>query len=143
MRDSVRSAVDHRSVVHPASENGADCAPDLFHRIGWEVFSSASFDQLFELRDQFLQLSDRQLRIFLNSGLFTLVFKSDFEWITFCFIFWLQLENDVAVHLDESTIAIPCRSFITGLLRECNNGVVVQADIENGVHHAGHRFTST
>ncbi len=50
----------------------------------------------------------------------------------------LEAEHDVAVHLHEAAVAIPGEAFVAGLLDEAAQGRFVEADVEHGVHHAGH-----
>eukprot|EP01036_Dinobryon_divergens_P058390 gene58390-77908_t len=47
-------------------------------------------------------------------------------------------EHHVRIHLDEAAIAVPGEAGIARVVPECLDGVVVQAEIENGIHHAGH-----
>ena len=47
-------------------------------------------------------------------------------------------EDDRAVHLDEPAIAVPCEAGVAAGLFEALDGVVVKAEVEHGVHHAGH-----
>ena len=51
----------------------------------------------------------------------------------------LEAEHDVAVHLHEAAVAVPGEALVAGLLDQALTVVVVQADVEDGVHHAGHR----
>ena len=50
----------------------------------------------------------------------------------------LEAEDDVAVHLHEAAIAVPGEAFVAGLLDEAAQGRFVEADVEDGVHHARH-----
>ena len=51
----------------------------------------------------------------------------------------LDAEHDVAIHLDEATITVPCEALVFGGGGEGFHGLVVEAEVEDGVHHAGHR----
>ena len=51
----------------------------------------------------------------------------------------IDAENDVGEHLDEAAVGVPCESWIAGLLGEAQDGSVVQSQVQDGVHHAGHR----
>ena len=143
VRDAVRPAIDHRAVVHPAPEHSADRAPNLFHRIGREVFPGASLDEQLELGDQLFESRDGESRILGDSFFLTLVFESHFKRVAFGLVLRLQLEHDIAVHLDEAAIAVPSRTLVAGLLGQRDDGRVVEADVQYGVHHAGHRFAGT
>ena len=50
----------------------------------------------------------------------------------------VDIERHFAEHLDEAAVAVIGEALVAALLREACSGVVVQAQIENGVHHAGH-----
>ena len=50
----------------------------------------------------------------------------------------LEAEDHVAVHLHEAAIAVPGEALVAGLLDEAAQGRLVEADVEDGVHHAGH-----
>ncbi len=49
-----------------------------------------------------------------------------------------NVENHVAEHLDEAAVGVISKAGIIGALRERFHGLVVEAEVENGVHHAGH-----
>ena len=51
----------------------------------------------------------------------------------------LDLKHDVAVHLDEPAIAVPRESIVSGTRRESLDSRLVKTEVENRVHHAGHR----
>ncbi len=51
----------------------------------------------------------------------------------------LDAEHDLAVHLDEAAIAVLGEARIAALARQALDGVVVEAEIEDRVHHARHR----
>ena len=46
--------------------------------------------------------------------------------------------DDVGEHLDEAAVGVVGEARVLGLLDEALDGVVVQAEVEDGVHHAGH-----
>ena len=50
----------------------------------------------------------------------------------------LHAHHDIAIHLDEATVAIPGEAGIAGNVCQTFNGDIVQAQVENGVHHARH-----
>jgi len=51
----------------------------------------------------------------------------------------LHALDDLAVHLDQPAVGVVGEARVPGGLREPLDGVVVQAEIEDGVHHPGHR----
>ena len=46
--------------------------------------------------------------------------------------------DDVGEHLDETTVGVVGEARVVRLLGEALDGVVVEAEVEDGVHHAGH-----
>ena len=51
----------------------------------------------------------------------------------------LDVEHHVGIHLDEAPVGIIGEAPVAGLLRQRLDGVVVEAEVEHGVHHARHR----
>ena len=58
-------------------------------------------------------------------------------------VFVGDAERDLSEELDESTISIVSKSFVARLLDQASQCFIVQAKIENGVHHAWHRHCRT
>ena len=50
----------------------------------------------------------------------------------------VDVQRHFAEHLDEAAIAIVGEARVAGLGRQPFDGLVVQAQVEDGVHHAGH-----
>ena len=48
-------------------------------------------------------------------------------------------EHDVGIHGDEAAIAVIGEAAVAGFLRQRLDGLVVEAEIEHGIHHARHR----
>ena len=48
-------------------------------------------------------------------------------------------EHDVRIHLDEAAVAVPGEARVAARAREAFDGLVVEPEVEHGVHHAGHR----
>ena len=88
-----------------------------------------------------MQVVDRQVRVQFDSALFFLLFDDRFEWVGFLGRLRLEPEDDVAVHLDESPVAVPRESFVAAGRCQAAYGVVVEAQVENRIHHARHRHT--
>jgi hypothetical protein len=51
----------------------------------------------------------------------------------------IDAEHDVGIHLDEATVGIVGEAPVAGLLGQRLDRGIVEAEIEDGVHHAGHR----
>ena len=52
----------------------------------------------------------------------------------------VHAEHDVAEHLDEAAVRIPREARVAGARSEAFDGAVVEADVQDRVHHAGHRL---
>ena len=48
-------------------------------------------------------------------------------------------EHHVGIHGDEAPVAVIGEAAVAGFLRQRRHRLVVEAEIEHGVHHAGHR----
>ena len=48
-------------------------------------------------------------------------------------------QHHVAVHGDEAAVAVVGEAFVAGLARDRLGGFVVEAEVEDRVHHARHR----
>ena len=46
--------------------------------------------------------------------------------------------DHVAEHVEEASVAVPARARVVRLLNEAEHRLVVHAEVEDGVHHAGH-----
>jgi hypothetical protein len=52
----------------------------------------------------------------------------------------VDVEHGLAEHLDEPAVGVPGEAVVAaGLLGQAVHGLVVQPDVEDGLHHAGHR----
>jgi hypothetical protein len=50
----------------------------------------------------------------------------------------IEAEHDVGIHLDEAAIAVPGEARVAGRGGEALDAGVVEAEVEDRVHHAGH-----
>ena len=95
-----------------------------------EVYFLEEFDKL-------LQILCGKLGIGLDTFLF-LYFVDDF------FKFALgSTHNYVREHLNKSSVAVISKSGIAGLLSETFYGYVVETEVEDSIHHTGHRRSCT
>jgi hypothetical protein len=51
---------------------------------------------------------------------------------------FLDVEHDVAEHLNQAAIGVVGEARIVGALGQRLDALIVQAEVEDGVHHAGH-----
>ena len=129
----VQAAIDLCAVRIPAVEHGADRAPELFRHILRERLAEFIRHDLLVFRDQRLPVA----RFHLGVGVVALVFLGDLE--RFFEQSVIEAENDVGIHLDEAAVAVPGEAFVTRSAGKARNGFVIEAEIEDGVHHPRHR----
>ena len=132
-RDLVQAPVGDGALVHPRAEHRADGAPKLLLRI---------------LRKGLAQLAPDDVLIGLYHlapilGLqFGVERRADVELGRLEHVLEMMVidaQDDLAVHLDEAAIAVPGKARIAALLGEPVDRAVVEAEIEDRVHHARHR----
>ena len=70
-------------------------------------------------------------------------FDDDFKGLMVFTFGLLHTENDVAIHLDEAAVAVPCETLILSRGSERKNRLVIEAEVQDGVHHARHGVTCT
>ena len=85
-----------------------------------------------ELRSELLEIVSGQLDV-LGHALLRLHLVDELLEILLT-----DLHNDVGVHLNESSVAVPSPTGIAGLLCDSLNDFLVKTEVKNGVHHAGH-----
>ena len=66
-----------------------------------------------------------------------------FEWLVVFAFALLNSEHDIAIHLNEAAVAIPREALVLGGGGEGLNGLVVEAEVEDRIHHARHRVAGT
>src|SRR5205814_9924252 len=109
-RDFVFPPVTLLPIVHPSTEYRAARAFELFPRIVRKRLPGPIFHELFEPRDELLVIRGIQLRIVDVVPAVALVLEmldDRFEWLVVFALAFLHAHDDVAIHLDETAIAIP------------------------------------
>ena len=61
------------------------------------------------------------------------------EGVDFVLVLGFQAQNHVTVHLHKSPVGVPSKSVIACFFHQALHGAVIQAQIQNCVHHSGHR----
>ena len=131
--DVVHAAVVVGTGIVPAAENGLDGAHQLLTRVGGEVFAQLSLILGLKLARKLLQVVGRQLGVEVNALFFLHLVDELFK------IFLADFHDDIGVHLDKTAIAVVSEAGVLRLGGKCLDDLVVQAEVQNGVHHAGHR----
>ena len=130
--DLVHAAVHIGAGVIPRAEHGLHSLNQLLFRVGGEVFAHLFLVQGLELHHQFLHVVGIQLHVLRDAfGLFHLV--DDLLEVGFG-----HLHHNVREHLHETAVGIVSKAGVVRQLRKALYGLIVQAQVQDGVHHAGH-----
>ena len=134
--DLVHLAVHVGTGVIPAAEHSLDSLDQLLAGILGERLALVVLVDLLEDGDQFLQVVSGQIHVVGDAlGLLHLV-DLDLEQT-------LRHHHDnVCKHLHKAAVAVVGKTGVAGLLGQALNSLVVQAQVQDGVHHAGHGLTS-
>ena len=135
VRDVVLHAVVVRAGVVPGAEHRFDRAEELFLRVGREVRADLLFIFGFELVRQLFQVVRRQLDVLRDALLFLHLVDELFK------VLFADFHNDVGVHLDKTAVAVPRPTGVARLFGDDFDHFLVQAEVEDGVHHARHGRT--
>ena len=130
--DLLQPAIGDRAGVHPRAEHGGDRAPQLVARVLRERLAELVLHQRLVALDDDLPVLGGQVGVQLDVLVVLEGLQDALE------VVMLQAHHHVAVHLDETTVGIVGEAGIAGVLGERADGVVVEAEVEDGVHHAGH-----
>ena len=139
VRDGVQPPVDHRPLVHPGPEDGADRTPELLLRVLRKRDAPSRADQRLEFGHQLPQCIGVEVGVELDATGPLLLLEHDLERVALRLALGLETQHDVAVHLDEPPVAVVGEARIRRLARQAGDRLVVQAEVQDGVHHAGHR----
>ena len=90
-------------------------------------------DKGLKLLDEASQVAGGKIAVELRFLLFLDAFEDGLE------IIFADIEYDAAKHLNEAAVAVAGEARVARLAGENFDRFVVQAEIQNGVHHAGHR----
>ena len=126
-------AVAVGALVVPGVEDGADGALELLHRVVGEVVAGLGLHVRLELLDDLAQGIGREVGVLLDAGALLRVVEDAVE------VAALEVEDDVGEHHHEAAVGVVGEALVAGLRGERLQGVRVEAEVEDGVHHAGHR----
>ena len=119
--------------VVPGAEHGGDRAPKLHVQILREGLAKLLLDQRLEAADHLRPMLGLELAVHFEAIETFVVFERLFEQIV------VDAEHHVGIHLDEAAIGVVGKSAVGGPARQPLDRLVVEAEIEHRVHHAGHR----
>ena len=138
VRDIVVTTVYVCSRVVPAAEYSLDSQLQLFYRIRREVCAQLLLVFSLELFSQSLQISSSQIYVELNALFFLHLVDELLE------VLLADFHNNVGEHLDETSVGViyeTLESRIRVALDHSSYNVVVQTQVQDGVHHTRHGCT--
>ena len=130
--DVVVAAVHVGAGVVPAAEHGLDGTDQLLLGIGGEVAADLGLVLGLELHGQLLQILGGQLHVLGHALLLLHGIDQLLK------VLLADLHDHIGIHLDKAAIAIPRPAGVVGLLGDHVHHVLIQTQVQNGVHHAGH-----
>ena len=122
------------ALAEPRGEDGLDREIELLVGIGREVAARLGADRLLELGDERLEVRDVQVRVLgagavgRLGGLERLVEPGA-----------VDVHDDPAEHGDEAPVGVPPEALVAGQGDEAAKRLLVEPQVEDRVHHAGHR----
>ena len=131
--DVVQLAVRDRARVHPGLEDGVTRAHQLRARVLRERFVRLPLHDRLVAHDHVVE----RLGVEVDVGLRPELLLDGRELVLELVL--VDAEHDVAVHLDEAAVAVSGEAGVARLGLYAADRLVVHAQVEDGVHHAGHR----
>ncbi len=131
--DVVRAAVDVRARRSPRAEHRRDREPQLLARLLREVVPAALAVEPLELGAEPAQVVAREIGVELRALLGLAPRERALEDVR------RDARDDVAEHLQEPAVGVVREARIARLLGQRRGGDVVQAEVQDRLHHARHR----
>ena len=130
--DVVHAAIVLGAIVLPGAENRVARHHELIVSVLREVDLGVLLDDLLVLGDDFLQGCGVEVGIQLRLLLLLLAVEDLFKVRLF------NVEHHVAEHLDEAAVGVIGKARVLGALGQSLDALIVQAEVQNRIHHAGH-----
>ena len=143
VRNSLHLTIQDGAFVHPGVEYGTNGTPQLLVGTSREVFSGLFFHRSLELLHEFLKVFHLKLVIQLHAFSMFHIFYNSLERVYIFLVHRLHTQHHVAIHLHETTVRVPCKACIARLTRQAFHHFVIQAKIQDSVHHARHGSACT
>ena len=130
--DALATAVEARALRVPRAEHGFDGQVELLARILGEVFAGFVLDDLLELLDEVLEVVGRHVEV-ARVALVRLKLVEDVGELVA-----VDVLDRLAEHLNETAVGVPGETLVAGLRGQALDRFVVEADVEDRLHHSGH-----
>ena len=134
LRDVVDAPILGGLLREPGIEHGVDGQPKLLLHVLRERAARPLADDALEDIGQLSELGGRHLGVALDAETRLRRVELGVE------DFAPHAQDDVAEHHDEAPVAVPREALVTRARRQSLDGRVVQAEIEDRLHHPGHRY---
>src|SRR3712207_6020928 len=105
--------------------------------------SGSFLDRLLEANYELLQMIGGEFVVELNAGSLLDLLYDCFKWVYVFLVDRLHAQYDVAIHLHEATVRIPCKSLVATLASQTIYHRIIETQVEDRVHHTGHGCTAT
>ena len=132
--DLLAVAVVVRALAEPGREDRLDREVELLVRVGREVAPGVRLDDGLELLDERLEVVDGQVGV---AGVLAVGVLAGLEGLVEAL--GLHVHDDPAEHLDEAPVGVPAEALVAGELDEPGERLLVEPEVEDRVHHPGHR----
>ena len=131
--DALELAVVARALAVPRLEHGFDRVAQLLERVVGEVDPRVLAHDALEGGHEPREIVGAELGVDGETLRLHQIVQRVLEHVAG------HVEHDLAEHLHEAPVGVVREALVAGLLREAAHGVVVEAEVEDGVHHPGHR----
>jgi hypothetical protein len=128
----VQAAIGDGARVHPGAEHGADCAPQLLVRLLRERLAALLLHPLFVAVHEVDPVIGVEVGVESIAVTVLVLVENLLEMMMF------EPEHHVGVHRYKAAIGIVGKTPIAGFARQRLHRLIVEAEIEHGVHHARH-----
>jgi hypothetical protein len=131
--DVLLAAVDPGALGVPGAEHGRDRGGQLHHRLLREVLAGVVLVHLLVLFHQVPQVLDGEVGVGGDAGVVLGVGQQVLE------LLGRHAAHGATVHLDQPPVGVPGGPGVARHDRQRLDRDVVEADVEDRLHHAGHR----
>ncbi len=131
--DLLAVAVVVGALAEPRSEDGLDGQVQLLVGVGGEVAARRVADDRLELGHELAKVGGRQVRVRRCAPRVLLGLDRVLEPLA------VDIEDDAAEHLDEAPVGVPGEALVARQRHEAGERLLVEAKVEDRVHHARHR----
>ncbi len=129
----VQTTISDGARVLPGAEHGGDGAPQLGVDVLREGRAELGLDQGLEAGDDVGPILGGKLSVVFEALETFVVLQDLLEQLV------VEAEHHVGIHLDEAAIGVVGEAPVARARRQALDGLIVEPQIEHGIHHAGHR----